>query len=303
MTLVAAAALAGVGYRYYRDLEDHALVLEDRNTTISRNLAELEERNATITLRTRDLELAGAATIKERDRAEENLVGALEAVDGLLSSMGLTRVAHVPHIDKTARRATQRGPASVRPPARVPEGQSTAANASRDDLAAVGTDFAAAPTVRGVRAETRSGSCLARRTPRAPGRFAPAAILKVQAHTRMSRGSLYLQTGRVKEAAQEQEAALELLRDVLAERPNDIELRFLATMGNADLGTAALEVRDHEKAALHLGRARQLAEDLVRDRPTDAAYAGAYALVLNTLGVLHCARTNRTRPRSCSQRR
>ena len=98
VTLAAGASSPESVIDYYRDLEDHNSVLEDRNTTISRNIAELEERNATITQKSRDLELANAATIKERDRAEENLVGALEAVDGLLSSMGLTarrpRAAH-----------------------------------------------------------------------------------------------------------------------------------------------------------------------------------------------------------------
>jgi serine/threonine-protein kinase len=287
VTLAATAALAGVGYRYFRDLEEHARVLEDRNTTISRNVAELEERNATITQKSRDLELAGAATIKERDRAEENLAGALEAVDKLLSSMGLTRIAHVPHIDKTR--------------------AALLAEALRvcDRLLELQKDN---PRLRMLQAMTlqRSGQIL-RQLQRfeesekkhdqalavleelraAPGRFAPADILKVQAHTRMSRGSLYLQTGRVKEAVREQEAALELLREVIPNRPNDIDLRFLAAIGNAELGMAALESRDHEKAALHLGRARQLTEGLMRDRPAEAAYAGVHALNHHALGVLH----------------
>ena len=111
--------------------------------------------------------------------------------------------------------------------------------------------------------------------------------LKVESLTRMSRGSVYLQTGQPKRAAEEQEAALELLGEVLRTQSDDLDLRFLAAIGNANLGAAALEASDDEKAALHLGRARQFTEELLRARPGEAKFAGVHALILNLLGALH----------------
>lgn len=280
VTLAATAALAGVGYRYYRDLEE-------RNTTIGRNVLELEERNATITQKSRALERANAATIAERDRAEENLVGALEAVDGLLSSMGLVRVAHIPHIDKTREKLLDEA-------LRV-----------CDRLLALQKEN---PRLRMLRASTlqRAGHILSllqrykeaeekldqalevlADVRAAPGRVAPKELLKVESLTRMSRGSLYLQTGQPGRAGEEQKAALDLLREVLRKESDDFDLRFLAAIGNANAGMAALEGRDNEKASLHLGRARQLAQDLVRARPEMSGYAGVLALSLNGLGAVH----------------
>jgi tetratricopeptide (TPR) repeat protein len=116
---------------------------------------------------------------------------------------------------------------------------------------------------------------------------AQSLALKVESLTRMTRGSVYLQTGQAKRAAKEQEAAIELLGEVLRTQSDDLDLRFLAAIGNANLGAAALEARDEEKAALHLGRARQLIEELLRARPGEPKYAGVHALILNLLGALH----------------
>jgi tetratricopeptide (TPR) repeat protein len=280
VTFAAAAALAGIGYRYFRDLED-------RNTTISRNVLELEERNATITQKSHALELANAATIAERDRAEENLVGALEAVDGLLSSMGLVHVAHIPHIDKTrekllneALRVCDRLLALQKENPRLRMLQAATLQRAGHILSLL---------QRYKEAEEKLDQALAglAQVRAAPGRFAPKELLKVESLTRMSRGSLYLQTGQPGRAAEEQESALELLSEVWKKDPDDFDLRFLAAIGNANAGMAALEARDNEKASLHLGRARQLAEDLVRARPEMSGYAGVLALALNGLGAVH----------------
>ena len=280
VTLAASAALAGIAYRYYRDLEDS-------NSTISRNVLELEERNATIMQKSHDLERANAATIAERDRAEENLVGAIEAVDGLLSSMGLVGVAHIPHIDPTrekllneALRVCDRLLALQKENPRLRMLQAAT-------LQRAGHILSLLQRYKESEEKLEQALAVLADLRAAPGGFAPKEQLKVESLTRMSRGSLYLQTGQPGRAAAEQETALELLSEVRRKDPEDLDLRFLAAIGNANAGMAALEARDNEKASLHLGRARQLAEDLVHARPEMSGYAGVLALTLNGLGAVH----------------
>src|SRR5262249_55890691 len=101
VVMVAGAALAWLGYRHFHDLEDYNRELEGKNTIISRNNFELRDRNMTISQQAHYLQIAYAATTRERHRAQKTLLEAIEATDRMLPDMGLSRVAHVSPLDKT----------------------------------------------------------------------------------------------------------------------------------------------------------------------------------------------------------
>ncbi len=290
VTVVAAgAALAALGYRHFRNLEDYNRELEAKSATIARDNVELEERNKTITQKSRDLEAANVATVKERDRAEKNLFGALAAVDGALGITGTDKLAQAPQIDRTRAAMLEK---ALEVCDRLTAGQE---DNPRLRLFQALTFQRAGRILTLLRrykdAEERFDRALAvlrdhRATARPDG---PAdGFVFVEALTRVDRGKLFLQSGNAKRAGEEY-AAAEALIGAQVGAP-DPSLQFLAAVGNADLSVLALDENDTNRALLHLGRARQALEELFKEDSKDVAYVGAYAFVLNTLGVAHLRR-------------
>jgi tetratricopeptide (TPR) repeat protein len=272
------AALGWLGYRHFRNVEEYNRELEAKNLTITQNNADLEARHATITRQARDLETANTATTTERDRAEENLFGALDAVDRLLGVMGLSEVAHIPHIDR-ARAAFLEEALRV-----------------CDRLLAVQQDN---PRLRLLQAGTlqRSGTILAllQRAKEADKRFEQAlavcrqhrgstgGLLKIEITTRLERGRMYLRLRDSKRGKEEIETALELA-GVREGGPPNPEHRLPVAVGNGNLAVLALDEDDAKSAVLYLGRARQYLDEL-RAEKQNPTYDRVYAFVLNTQGV------------------
>ncbi len=287
VTLAAGTALASLGYRYFHNLEKYNADLEAKNATISQHNIVLEERNTTITKRTRDLELANAATIKERDRAESNLSGTLAAVDGLLSMTGVDRLAQVPHIDRTRAAMLER---ALQVCDRLLAGQEDNPRL----LLFKGLTLQRAGRIltllqRYKEAEERLDRALAvlqehRRNVRAD---TPAeSFVMLEALTRLDRGKLFMRTGRPDDAREEYATAHALLESPDSGLPDE-GLKYLAAIGNADLAVLALDEDNADLAKLHLGRARQSLEDNFASGSKDIAFFAAYAYVLNGLGVAH----------------
>jgi tetratricopeptide (TPR) repeat protein len=225
---------------------------------------------------------ANAATIKERDRAEKNLLGALAAVDGLLNILNIDRLAQVPHIDRTQAAMLEKALAVCD---QLLAGQE---NNPRLRLFQAFTLQRSGKILtllrRYTEAEERFDRALAiLRAPRPDPQPADAAVefAKLEAFTRLDRGKLFLRLGNAKRATEDYDAA----RAVVEAHGADPELKFLAAMSSADLGALALMERDTEGALLHLGRARQALEELFEEDSRDVAYVGVYAFVLNGLGV------------------
>ena len=157
--LLATAAFGVLAYRHFRNLDDYSRDLEAKNLTITKNNSDLEERNKTITQKSNDLVAANTATTRERDRAEDNLLGAVEAIDSLLGESGADKLAHVPHFDRTRRRLARKCPEGVRPLARRPSRQPAPPHASGHDAATGWAYPHAPPALLGSRRSPRSRTC------------------------------------------------------------------------------------------------------------------------------------------------
>ena len=94
--------------------------------------------------------------------------------------------------------------------------------------------------------------------------------LKVEALTRMSRGSVYLQTGKPKGPRKNRRRPLNCWVRCCGRNRTIWICGFSRPIGNANLGAAALEASDDEKAALHLGRAPPVYRGILRARPGEA---------------------------------
>jgi eukaryotic-like serine/threonine-protein kinase len=273
VTLGAVAALAGLGYRYFQNLE--------------RYNSDLEAKNSEITNQSRELERANTATLKERDRAEANLTRTLDAIDGLLSVTGVDRLAQVPQIDRARSLMLER---ALQVCDRLLEGQENNPRLRLFQALALRRAGRILTLLQQYReAEERLDRALAILREHRPGAediAAGALFVKAAAHTHLDRGKLFLRTDRSDRARQEYAAAEELLRTHSA-GPLDPDAKFLLAVANADLAVAALDAEDADQAVLHLGRARQNLEELFEANRKDVAYAGAYAFVLNTLGAAH----------------
>jgi tetratricopeptide (TPR) repeat protein len=90
----------------------------------------------------------------------------------------------------------------------------------------------------------------------------------------------------VQQAREEAEVALKIQEQLLAAAPNDPDTRYLVAISEFDVGAVALSEGRRLQAELYLGRARQAADDLTRDRPREAHFLCLRAHVLNNLGVL-----------------
>ena len=287
VTLSATAALAALGYRHYRDLEDYNRELEGKNTTITRNVVDLEDRNATITRKSRDLEVANVATTRERDRAEHNLLGTLEAVDGLLSIAGVDRLAEAPHLNRTRAVMLER---ALQVCDKLLEGQADNPRLRLFQaltLQRSGTILSALS--RNKEAEARFDRALAvirghRDDPVTP--IPGASFEKVEVFTRLDRGRMFVRMGQAERGKAEYDTALRLI-DAVTDASADPALLFLKAALNSNLAIIAIDGKDTQGAKLFLGRARQLLEDLFRDDTRDAAYVAAYVHVLNELGVVN----------------
>jgi len=284
--VLATASLAALGYRHYLATQQYNRDLEANNTTITQNNIDLEQRNVTITRQARDLETEKATTTFERDRAELNLVGTLDALDGLLNIAGIDPLLQAPRIDRTRIVLLQR---ALQVCDKLLEGQ------------------ADNPRLRLFQAVTlqRSGAILAllQRYKEAQERFnrglaiiqkhsgdfaapIPAASLKkIETLTHLARGKMFVRMGQPDRGQEDYDAALKMIKSL--ERVSvDLGLKFLEAVANANIAIIALDKKDRPGAKLHLGRARQLLEELFQEDSRDVVYVAAYVVVLNTLGVV-----------------
>jgi tetratricopeptide (TPR) repeat protein len=274
VSVLAAVGLGILGYRYLASLERH-----------NRELTDLNERLA----QERD------ATVAQRQRAEANLVHAAEAIDEMLVHMGMSRVAGIPHIDRTRAKLLE-----------------DAVRVSDRLLAVQPTD----PRARLMRAQTciQSGN-LHRQLGRfreADGRFGealellralreeapaevPVATLRIlQARAHAGRGTLYLQTGNPARARTEHEAAMAVRDELLSANPDDPTARLESALGNTNLALAAEAAGDRQRLELYLARALPLIEALAAaDRPPPEVLS-THAFVLNAFGAFYLQATRRT---------
>ena len=282
--LVASVALGILGYRHFSDLENYNRELEAKNTTITRNNFDLADRNATITQKSRDLEVANIATTRERDRAEHNLLGTLEAVDSLLTISGTDRLAVVPRIDRAQAAMLER---ALQVCDKLLEGQADNPRLRLYQAILFQRSGAILALLqRYDEAQKRFDRALdiARRTGGASAAAVPGASFeKIAALTHLDRGKMFVRMGEPDRGREDYEAALTLID---ATGLDDPDLTFLVAVANANLAIVALDKKDQQKAKLYLSRARQMLEELIRADTPDVNYVAAYATVLNTLGVV-----------------
>jgi tetratricopeptide (TPR) repeat protein len=274
----AAGAIAGLGYNHVRELERFNRDLERKNDEVRRERDE---------------------TRVQRDRAEANLGNAVEAVDGMLVRVGLARLAHLPHIDRTRAAlladaltmydrllATQRDDPRLRVMMAYTYERSGSIllHLGRTDEARERFDRSLA-LLRGVGQDTPAGAI-------------PETALRFKARAHSSLGIALLRAGATDQARAEQEAALAVREELFAAHPTDPEYRYDLASSYHDLALLAHAEKAPDRVSLYLGRARPHVEELTRSHPGSEAYAYLAGLVLNDSGV-YCLETDDT-PRAVS---
>jgi tetratricopeptide (TPR) repeat protein len=279
VSVAAAIALGGLGYRHFRELERFNLELRAKNETISRNNMELEERNTTILLKSNEI-------TRERDRAEENLVSAGDGVEQMLSRMGLYRLSSVPHVDEVravlledALRFYDRLLLIQRnqPRLRSFQGQTLIRMASilrqlgRYSDAQVRTD--------------ESLEILANLNREANPEISQDTLIFLVAMGHNEKGLIFSHLGETAKARAEQELCLALLEKRLAVDPSRPQFRYQLACSQFNISHVLRVQGDREKVKLYLGRAQTLAESLVEKDTDNDNYAWLNAVILNDVAV------------------
>jgi tetratricopeptide (TPR) repeat protein len=272
VSVLSAGLLAALGVRYYQRLEQHNRDLSAANEQI------VQERDEA----RREWERAE----RETARAETNLDSATEAVEQMLTHVGLEKTASLPHMDRTRARLLED---AVRFFDRL-----IAAQAQNRRL-------------RHRQAKTlfRAGqiSYLLSKFPEAVIRLESALdlvhelqgeepppvpaeeLLALEAQVLNQRGLVRRLQGDLPAARADFEEALRIREELAAGRPGTPDHLYELVVGNINLAAIARTERRKDDRLVLLGRARTRAEELMALRPMDFFARDAYAAALNHLGL------------------
>jgi tetratricopeptide (TPR) repeat protein len=268
VTILGAVIFAG---KYLNDLR----VERDNVAAESQRVREESEK----------VKLANATTEKQRQRAEDSLLSAVEAIERMLKRVAVHNLARMPLRDRKQVELLE------------------------DALALFDKLIASQdgdPRLRLAQAHTYelSGNLLVRlgRYDEAGGRFARAASLlgdlqadeqipgealqRVEAAVHSGQSMLAFRAGDLPAARRHGELALQIERRFVDTAPDDPEAQFMLAVREFDVGAFALAEGDSTMAALYLGRARSAAERLTRAHPREPLFRYLRAHSLSNLGVI-----------------
>jgi serine/threonine protein kinase len=272
VSVLGAGALAGVGVSYYRQLDRHNRELSDANEQI------LRERD--------DARRGWAQAERETARAETNLDSASEAVERMLTRVGLQELAAVPHLDPTRARlmedaleffnrliAAQAGDRRLHHKMAQTQfragqihymlGRLPAAAESLEAALAVVRDLQTDPTPR-VSIDT---------------------LRELEAKILNQMGLLRRLEGKLPAARADIEAALQIRETLIAAKPRDAEALYQLVIGYTNLSAISRTERRKDERLTYLSRALTRAEELMALTPATFFARDAYSTVLNHLGL------------------